>query len=70
MSVSKYRSRDQGQQVSDAERAAAVGWLQRQLAWEHVLNEMRRAAGVGSVPGTAQSAGGQLAASGDSRSAA
>jgi hypothetical protein len=41
MIVSKYQSRDGG-----PEREAALTWLHRQMAWEQVLNRLRREAGV------------------------
>jgi hypothetical protein len=41
MFVSKEQERTKG-----GERQVAIGWLGRQLAWEHVLNRLRVAAGV------------------------
>lgn len=40
MIVSEYHSREKGRENG------AIGWLQRQMAWEQVLDRLRREAGV------------------------
>ncbi|MHB8681378.1 MAG: hypothetical protein ACYDA2_04695 [Acidimicrobiales bacterium] len=41
-----FVSKKQQSVVVDDSVTEALGWLQRELAWESVLNSLRRAAGV------------------------